>query len=122
MRKQVESSQRKARTETFRLVSASVPSGTAAESAAGCPEGYLRCTVLKNGTGDFTINFIEPFQRIPNVIATPVSSAASVKAVLHASTSASLVRVLVRNDSGTLTDPTELHVTVLGYDTADQVR
>lgn len=122
MRTEVQAVQRKPRLEVFRIVPASAPTGSAAESESGCPEGFTRCTLLKNATGDFTVNLNEPFNRIPIVSGLAVSSASSLKVIVHASTSASVVRVLVRNDSGTLTDPTELHLTVVGFDAADQVR
>lgn len=113
-------SQRAVRMEQFRLVAASVPTGTAAQTATGCPEGFSRCTVLKNGTGDFTINFNTAFARTPVVTATALSTAGKTYTVLY-SVSTTACRVLTYNDGGTATSPTDLHVHVTGFDTSEQV-
>ncbi len=115
-----QSSQRGPRTEVFKLVCASVPTGTAAQTATGCTEGTYQCTVLKNAVGDYTVNFNKIFVRAPIVNPTPLHATAKVFAKL-VSASTSATRITVYDDGGTLTDPTEIHISVSGHDTADQI-
>ncbi len=112
--------QRSVREEQFRLVVASVPTGTAAQTATGCPEGTFRCTVLKNGTGDYTINFNNTFVRTPGVWAEALHASSKLFTVLKTRTT-SAVNILVYSDAGTATDATEVDVFVRGHDTDDQV-
>lgn len=116
----VVSSQRKVRVESFRLVAASVPTGTAAQTATGCTQGTYQCTVLKNGTGDFTVNFNQPFARTPCSVASPLHASSKLFAT-KVSESASAVRFAVFSDAGTATDPTSLEILVIGSDAADQI-
>lgn len=116
----IRSPQPKPRPEQFRLVVASLPTGTAAQSTTGCPEGTYRCTVLKNGTGDYTINFNNPFARTPVVTPTALHATAGYMATLI-SVSTTAVRIGCWTATGTAADPTNVHVSVDGWDTADQV-
>jgi hypothetical protein len=120
MKQNIQSSQRNPRIEVFTLVPASLPTGTAAESATGCTEGTFRCTVLKTGTGDYTINFNEPFARTPVVRAQGLSTTLKVYVNTY-SKSSSAVRVVVWDEGGVARDPTSVDVTVIGFDSADQV-
>jgi len=120
MRKDVSSTQLKSRIEVFNLVPASLPTGTAAQSTAGCTEGTFRCTVLKNGDGDYTINFNEPFSRAPVVHPTCLSTTLTLIPVVH-SKSTTAVRILVWDETATAANPTSLGVTVIGFDSVDQV-
>ncbi len=115
-----QSSQRGPRLEVFKLVCASVPTGTAAQTATGCTEGTYQCTVLKNGTGDYTVNFNNTFSRSPVASPTPMHATSKLFATI-VSTSTSATRVIVHTDGGTATDPTELHIFVAGFATTDQI-
>lgn len=119
MRFFTEATQRKTRLLGFRLVVASL-TGSLVRNAAGCPEGFSQCTVQKVGTGSFRLDFVQPFVRIPQVQITCLSAAGSVKAITTTRTKSS-VTWLVKNDAGAATDPTEMDVTVMGVDTADQI-
>ena len=120
MRFQLEGSQRAARTEIFRLIPASIATGAATQSVAGCVEGTYQCTVAKNGTGDYSITYNTPFARKGVVNATALHTTGKYFASLHSSSTTGC-RILVWSDAGTASDPTEIHVTVRGFDTADQI-
>jgi hypothetical protein len=106
--------------EAFRLTVANVPTTITAGTSSSCPEGFARCKVTKNATGDFTITLLNPFKRAPVVTASALHATAKLfVSVVSASTSAT--RLTVYSDAGTLTDPTEVHAQILGFDTADQL-
>lgn len=119
MKFEIKSPQRGPRLLTFRLVVASLP-GAIGRSATGCPEGFAQCTVQKVGTGSFRLDYAVPFKRAPQVQITPLHATLSLKCITT-TRSASSITWLVKNDSGTATDPTEMDLTVVGYDTADQL-
>jgi len=116
----INSSQRKVRTEFFRLVVASLPATTPAQSSTGCPEGSFRCTVAKTATGVFVLNFNTPFSRIPVVTANALSASGKLFMVVSAAATTGITLKCFADD-GTATDPTGVHITVIGSDTADQV-
>ena len=117
---QVFSAQRNPRIEAFRVDISAAPTGTAAQSTDAVLEGAFRCTVIKNGTGDVTLNFNRPFSRKPVVTATALHASTNLVACIKSVTT-SAVNLLVKSDSGSATNPTELHIHVLGFDSDDQV-
>lgn len=112
--------QRSARDEQFILVPASVPAAPAVQSTAGCIEGTSQCTVLRTGAGDMTINYNKPFARKPVIAANALHATAKLFVVI-VSSSATAVRLAVFTDAGVATDPSELHVSARGFDTASQL-
>lgn len=119
MQSSVQSSQRRIRTEFFRLVFANLPATTPAQSTTGVPEGAYRCTAAKTATGTARLVFNAPFQRVPVITAAAMSAAGKLFAVISAvSTTECTIKVYA--DDGTATDPTQLHIQVIGADTADQ--
>lgn len=120
MRAPLEASQRRARLEFFRLLFASLPATTPAQSTTGVPEGAYRCKAAKTATGVAVLTFNEPFQRVPSITASAMSAAGKLFAVV-AAVSASGCTINVFADDGTATDPTQLHIQVIGADTADQI-
>lgn len=120
MKTSVKSTQRLVRTEFFRLVVASLPSTTPAQSLTGVPEGTFRCTAAKTATGVFLLNFNTPFARVPVISANALSAAGKLFMVISAA-SASSITLKCFADDGAATDPTGVHITVIGSDTADQI-
>lgn len=120
MKSEVQATQRNVRLELFRIVAASCPTGTAAQTADGCPEGYSHCTVLQNDTGDVTINYNTPFKRKPIVTVSALHATATLYVTLVSSTT-SAVRLLCCDDDGVAINATELHVNVAGFDAVDQM-
>jgi hypothetical protein len=106
MRAPIDGTQRKVRIEAF------------SSSATALSEGSARGTFSTAGTGDYTITFSEPFARAPVAVANALHATLSLKCVLH-TVSTTIVRLIVRNDSGTATAPTAFHVQVFGSDSND---
>lgn len=119
MKFDIKSTQRNPRLLSFRLVVASMP-GTLGRSVLGCPEGFAQCTVQAVGTGSYRMDFVTPFKRVPQVQVQPMHATLSLKAVITTRT-ASSITWLVKNDAGAATAPTEMDVTIIGYDSADQL-
>lgn len=120
MQFQAYDSQRLWRRECFRLVVASLP-GVLGQSAAGCPEGTFRCQVIKNATGDYTIQFNTAFVRTPVVSIVPLHATLKLVPTIVSRTTSSVRFSVFVSSTGTLTDATEVDVVVQGADTADQV-
>lgn len=116
----IQSSQRKPRLEVFRIDISAAPTGTAAQSTTAVLEGAYRCTVLKTGTGALTINFNKPFSRKPVVTATAFHASTNLVACVTALASTA-ISLTTKSDSGSATNPTELHVHVVGFDSTDQL-
>lgn len=117
----IDGTQRKLRTEIFKVVPASLTTGAAAVSnTTVLPEGFTRATVAATAVGDYTLTYTAPFGRAPVVTANALSTTLSLKVVQHTS-STTAFRFLVKNDSGTLTAPTSIDVTVTGSDSTDGV-
>lgn len=112
--------QRGVRAQFLRLVFANLPSPTQIQSATACPEGFTQCTLLKNGTGDVSIKFNKPWKRTPAVFAQALHTSSKLF-VSTKSQDTDDVRLTVFSDAGTATDPTELHVFVIGSDTTDVI-
>lgn len=75
-------------------------------------------SITDNGTGDFTLNLRFPFQRVPVVAATSSDGAAAGGYCTITSATASAIRIVIRNSSGTGEDQ-RCNVVVLGYDSPD---
>lgn len=118
-RTEINHSQRRMRIETFRFLTASLPNPTPAQSTAGVPDGAYRCTAAKTATGTIQVIFNQPFTRVPIVTATAFHASAKIFVKLSA-ISVSGATFVCYIDDGTATDPTQLHVTCIGADTADQ--
>lgn len=118
MRSPTNSSQMRQRVESFILVPANL-TGSLAQDTDGVTEGTYRCTASwASSVG--TINFNEPFARVPTVIATPLHATTELFATITA-VSATQVSIKITTEAGAQADPTTLHVVVVGYDSADQV-
>ena len=120
MKFQVEGNQRAERTMHFRLIPADIATGDATQDTDGCVEGTYLCTVAKNGTGDYSITYNVPFSRKGVVHATALHTSSKLFVKLYSSGTTGC-RVVCYDDGGTATDATELHVTAVGFDTADQI-
>lgn len=77
----------------------------------------LNCSLTDNGTGDYTITFLNPFKRAPEAVATAVTDNIYCKI---GTVSTSSIQILTENLSGVATDA-DFHLIVLGSFTADQV-
>ena len=120
MRFQVNGSQRETRVEFLRLIPANIATGSAARDLDGVEEGTYQVTVNKEGTGDYSITFDSPFVRKPVVVATALHASSKLFCTVK-SNSTTACRIIVHSDAGTATDPTEIHVMLAGFDTADQI-
>lgn len=105
MRRNVQSAMRKQRTVALRVTG----TGTAV-----IDEGGSAAVLTDNGTGDYTLTFVEPFIRVPVVMVT--TGTASTIARLG-TVSATAVQVLTTNLSATATDAI-FHVAIVGWDAA----
>lgn len=74
-------------------------------------------TLVKNGAGDYTLTFSEPFKQVPQVFPALVTTGliASIAAV-----SKTAVQILTKDTALTLTDAV-VEVMILGSDTVDQI-
>lgn len=121
MKFQVEATQRLPRIETFRILEASV-TGSATANSTVMPEGFTRGTILEAANNNYTLAFNEPFARIPVVQITCLNSTATLTAIATiVSVTAAQVVFHVEGDDGVALATTGFHVTVMGYDTADQL-
>lgn len=118
MANEVYNSQRLPRYEMFTIVPASMPTGTAAQSTTGVTEGTYLCTSIKNGTGDYTINFNRKFGRTPVVVAMAFHASAKLFLTVKVVSSTS-VQLLCWTDAGVAGDATSVNVLVFGTDSAD---
>ena len=98
----------------MRILSVKVD-GTGTASVSGTCSNNVSLT--DNGTGDYTITFLTPFLRAPEVIATPVTDNIYCKVGTVAVGS---VQILTENLSGSATDA-DFHLIILGSDSADQI-
>lgn len=76
-------------------------------------------TFVRNAAGDVTITFQRPFLRAPVVIVSAGTTGALASAVTSSSTTSCTVKVT--DAAGTGTDPTTIHIGILGFDAVDQV-
>lgn len=81
-------------------------------------EGGNDGTLTDNGTGDYTIAFRVPFQRVPIVQATPLT-VDSVAYIHEVSASAVTIRTRTVADAPAAVDA-DFHLSVHGFDSADQ--
>ena len=98
----------------MRIMSAKVDgTGTAALSGTCANDMVL----TDNNTGDYTLTFGVPFERVPEVVALPITD----NIVLKIGTiSVSAVQILSENLSGSATDA-DFHVMILGSDAIDAI-
>jgi hypothetical protein len=120
MKSDVQSSQRRPRVETFRVVCASVdatPSNTASELTEGRFRGLVSVA-----SDVYTLTFTEPFARAPTAQITCEQSGTGVSFIPNiASCSTTALVWRVENDASAAASPTAFHVMVLGFDSADQL-
>jgi hypothetical protein len=83
-----------------------------ATSKDGLDEGSNYATILKNGTGDYTITFNRTSRRVPVVLGGAVVGEAFLR--LQAEPTTSTVRVIIEADDGTNTDA-DFHLSVLQF-------
>ena len=98
----------------MRIMSA-VVDGTGTAALSGLCSTDM--TLTDNGTGDYSLTFDVPFERAPQVIATPVTDNIYCKVTASA---ADAITVKTENLSGVATDA-DFHVIILGSDAADAV-
>lgn len=79
-------------------------------------EGQFDMSIVKNGTGDYTLTFNEAFARIPMVCA----NSRSASHVIQVVPSKTNVQLLAKTDAGVAAD-SNLDVIILGADSADQI-
>lgn len=77
----------------------------------------LNCSLTDNGTGDYTITFLNPFLRVPEAVATAITDDIYCKIGTIAVGS---VQVLTENLSGAATDA-DFHLMVVGSFSVDQI-
>lgn len=83
-----------------------------ATSEDGIDEGASACTILKNGTGDYTITLKRACRRIPVVLGAVAVGEVFVRLESEPSTSA--IRVIIEDDAGTNTDA-DFHLAFLAF-------
>lgn len=83
--------------------------------------GSHELTIVDNGVGDWSLNFVQAFQQVPIVVATPISTVGDV--ILSINTvSASTVRIKAWDGTdGTTAKDIDFHVMITGSDAADEV-
>lgn len=113
------STQRSERSIHSRTVVASL-TGSQASLAAAIPEGYTQLSGAKTATGVYVYNFLKPFVRAPTVLPVPLHASAKLFFTI-AAVSAAQVTLNCWNDTGAAADATGVHMTVTGFDVADQV-
>lgn len=113
--------QRNTRVEQFIVKPTSISTGTAAQDTTNVIEGAYRCIVQRKGTGDVELTYNTPFSGRKPVIQATALHASSKLFCTIVSSSATATRIAVFSDAGTATDPTELHITARGFDSADHL-
>lgn len=78
--------------------------------------GSKDATLVKNGTGDFTITIKKAFARAPVVVATPITAGCVLQI---AAATASSVQILVKDAAGVAKDG-DVHILVHGFDAKDE--
>lgn len=111
--------QRGERTLKLRLVHANL-TGSQASLASAIPEGYTKVSAATTATGVYVIQPLTKFARTPVVTATALSAAGKLFCTIGAASTTS-VTINVWSDAGVATNVTDLHVTLDGFDVADQV-
>lgn len=107
MLRDIKSTQRLTRLLAFRV------DGT---GTASILEGAFDATLTDNGTGDYTLTFAVPFKRVPVCVGSAVGSTA---AIVNVVPSVTAIQVLVKDAGGSAADA-DFHLSVLGFDSADQ--
>lgn len=117
----VKSGQRKQREEIVKLVPANL-TGSLASTLAAIPEGTYHCQALTSGTGLFqiTLNPAFGYARAPVPVFTALHATAKLFCTLTSVTTTTII-FRVYSDAGVLTDPTSIHVIIVGCDTVDQL-
>ena len=80
-------------------------------------EGGFQATLVDNGTGDYTLTFATPFVRVPVCSGNVVGATAGI--VNIAAVSVSSVQINIFDAAGSAADA-DFHLSVLGWDSADQ--
>lgn len=109
MLREIKGSQRLSRFLGFKVTG----TGTAAIN-----QGAADATLTDNGTGDYTITFVKPFQRAPIVTVAPATTGIHCE-IASASATAVRIKTFAVADGTTATDAV-FHAQVLGYDSADE--
>ncbi len=117
---EIKTTQRGTRLEQFILVPASIATGTATQTTTGVIEGTYRCKVSKTSTGIYALTYNKPFLRKPVVQVSALHATSKIFAGIVSSSTSALVVYCYTTDGGTATDPTEFHITCLGFEAADQ--
>ena len=78
--------------------------------------GQFDGTLVKNGTGDYTLTFSKPFARSPICVASCQTATCYAEIAAASSTS---VQVLTKSNANAATDAV-FHLIVQGYDAADE--
>jgi hypothetical protein len=80
-------------------------------------EGGFHASLVDNGTGDYTLTFFKPFVRVPVCSGNAIGSTAAI--INIAVVSATAVQIKAFDAAGLAAD-VDFHLTVLGWDSADQ--
>ena len=122
----ISTSQRKVRTEVFRLVDAGLATTATAADTDGAVIGAHLGTVKKDGStaGLYTIVLNRPFAVAPAVVATPLHATKLMHATIVSVTTSTIVIQTVEGETAAGSVPaktaaTELHVLITGLDTQD---
>lgn len=108
MLRSVKSTQRLPRQLCFKVTG----TGTAAISI-----GAKQATLVDNGTGDYTLTFVQPFSRSPVVVAT--SATATTYCEVKTAT-ATAINILTKATADNAATDAVFHVIVQGFDSADE--
>ena len=81
-------------------------------------EGKQDATIDDNGVGDYTVNFNEPFKRLPAVVASPLTADTIV--IIGTKALGSVQILAFDATDGTTAKEAEIDIIVQGADTADQ--
>jgi len=114
MRRKVQAAKRELRLETFKV------DGT---GTAAIGEGQYRATLTDNGSGDYTLTFVEPFARAPVCVASAQAAAGvgDIIAVIAGAPTVSAVRInLFDATDGTTAKDGIFHLIVVGADVVDE--
>jgi hypothetical protein len=78
--------------------------------------GSKEVSLTDNGVGDYTLTFVQPFARVPVVVASSMTAGAVIQI---ASASVSACQIVVKDTSAAALDA-DLMIMIQGFDAADE--
>lgn len=79
--------------------------------------GSKDATLVKNGTGDYTLSMVNPFKRACVAVGSPITAGCVLEI---ASASASAVNVLTKANTGGAATDCDFYLIISGFDASDE--